>query len=75
MGLARDEASRLHHEYIGTEHILLGIASESVGVAAEALKSFGITLDQVRSGVESLIGRPSMPLTIWRDGMPDHHLL
>ena len=56
MGLARDEASRLHHEYIGTEHILLGIAGQSEGVAAESLKSFGVTLDRIRSGVEGIIG-------------------
>jgi ATP-dependent Clp protease ATP-binding subunit ClpC len=56
LGLARDEASRLHHEYIGTEHILLGIASETAGFASEALSSFGITLDRVRSCVETIIG-------------------
>lgn len=56
MGLARDEASRLQHEYIGTEHILLGIACEPVGLAADVLKSFGITPDRVRSGVEDIIG-------------------
>jgi ATP-dependent Clp protease ATP-binding subunit ClpC len=56
LGLARDEASRLNHEYVGTEHILLGIASESAGVAFEALSSFGVTLDRVRSGVETIIG-------------------
>jgi ATP-dependent Clp protease ATP-binding subunit ClpC len=56
LGLARDGASRLHHEYIGTEHILLGIASESAGVASESLSSFGVTLDRVRSGVETIIG-------------------
>lgn len=56
MGLARDEESRLRHEYIVTEHILLGITSESAGIAADALGSFGITLDQVRSGVENIIG-------------------
>jgi ATP-dependent Clp protease ATP-binding subunit ClpC len=54
--LAVDEASRLHHEYIGTEHILLGIASEGNGVAFNVLKSFGITLDEVRSGVETIVG-------------------
>ena len=56
LGLARDEALRLHHEYVGTEHILLGIASVSRGIASEALSSFGVTLDRVRSGVESIIG-------------------
>jgi ATP-dependent Clp protease ATP-binding subunit ClpC len=56
LGLARDEASRLQHEYIGTEHILLGIAVESAGVASEALSSFGVTLERVRSGVETIVG-------------------
>jgi ATP-dependent Clp protease ATP-binding subunit ClpC len=56
MGLARDEALRLRHEYIGTEHILLGIVRESAGVSADALGSFIITLDRVRSGVETMIG-------------------
>lgn len=54
--LARDEALRLNHEYIGTEHILLGIVSESVGVASDVLGAFGVTLDRVRSGVESIVG-------------------
>ena len=54
--LARDEALRLNHEYLGTEHILLGIVSESVGVASDVLGAFGVTLDRVRSGVESIVG-------------------
>jgi ATP-dependent Clp protease ATP-binding subunit ClpC len=56
MRSARDEASRLQHEYIGTEHILLGIASETEGIAAEALASSGVTLDRIRSAVEAMIG-------------------
>ncbi len=56
MGLARDEALRLRHEYIGTEHVLLGIISEAADVTTGALGSFGITLDRVRSGVETMIG-------------------
>ena len=56
MGLASDEAMRLRQEYLGTEHILLGITGETAGVATDTLKSFGITRDQVRSGVEKLIG-------------------
>jgi ATP-dependent Clp protease ATP-binding subunit ClpC len=56
MGLARDEALRLHHEYVGTEHVLLGIVSESADVTAGALGSFSITLDRARSGVETMIG-------------------
>jgi ATP-dependent Clp protease ATP-binding subunit ClpC len=56
LGLARDEASRLHHEYIGTEHILLGIASESAGITSEALSSLGVTRDGIRSAVQSIVG-------------------
>ena len=56
MGSGRDEASRLHHEYLGTEHLLLGIAAESDGVAGDVLKSLGITLERVRSGVEQIVG-------------------
>jgi len=47
--LAIDEARRLSHNYIGTEHLLLGLLSEGEGVAAGALKSFGITLEQART--------------------------
>ncbi len=55
--LAQEEASRLDHNYIGTEHILLGLICEGEGVAAEALKSLGIGLDPVRQQVEEIIGR------------------
>jgi predicted HAD superfamily Cof-like phosphohydrolase len=55
--LAQEEASRLDHNYIGTEHILLGLIHEGKGVAAEALKSLGISLDPVRQQVEEIIGR------------------
>jgi Clp amino terminal domain, pathogenicity island component len=56
MGLARDEALNLRHEYIGTEHVLLGIVSDSADVTAGALGSFNITLARARSGVETMIG-------------------
>jgi Clp amino terminal domain, pathogenicity island component len=55
--LAQEEARRLDHNYIGTEHILLGIIHEGEGVAAEALESLGISLDAVRQQVEEIIGR------------------
>jgi len=55
--LAQEEARRLDHNYIGTEHILLGLIREGEGVAAEALKSLGIRLDPVRQQVEEIIGR------------------
>ena len=55
--LAQEEASRLDHNYIGTEHILLGLIHEGEGVAANALKALGISLDPVRQQVEEIIGR------------------
>jgi hypothetical protein len=55
--LAQDEARRLDHTWIGTEHLLLGLILEGEGVAAKALKSLGISLDSVRQQVEEIIGR------------------
>jgi hypothetical protein len=55
--LAQEEARRLDHNYIGTEHILLGLIHEGEGVAAKALESLGISLDAVRQQVEEIIGQ------------------
>jgi len=55
--LAQEEAQRLNHNYIGTEHILLGLLREGDGVAARVLNNFGIELDRVSSHVESAVGR------------------
>jgi len=55
--LAQEEARILNHNYIGTEHILLGMIHEGEGVAASALESLGISLTAVRSQVEEIIGR------------------
>jgi ATP-dependent Clp protease ATP-binding subunit ClpC len=57
--LAQEEARLLNHNYIGTEHILLGLISEGEGVAAKALESLGVSLDSVRSQVEEIIGTGS----------------
>jgi ATP-dependent Clp protease ATP-binding subunit ClpC len=54
--LAQDEASRFNHNYIGTEHLLLGLLKEGEGVAARALGSLGVTLDEARGQVESIVG-------------------
>ena len=54
---AQDEAKALNHNYIGTEHLLLGLVSEGEGVAAKALTSLGISLEAVRAQVEEIIGR------------------
>lgn len=54
--LAQEEAKRLQHNYIGTEHLLLGLASENKGIAAWALKIHGGSLAKLRSSVEFIIG-------------------
>ncbi|WP_299038182.1 ATP-dependent Clp protease ATP-binding subunit [uncultured Pseudokineococcus sp.] len=55
--LAQEEARMLNHNYIGTEHILLGLIHEGEGVAAKALESLGISLDSVREQVQEIIGQ------------------
>ncbi len=57
MLLAEEEARRLNHDHVGTEHILLGLVLEGEGVAARALESLGISLQAVREQVEESIGR------------------
>ncbi|MDK4246632.1 ATP-dependent Clp protease ATP-binding subunit [Corynebacterium accolens] len=61
--LAQEEARMLNHNYIGTEHILLGLIHEGEGVAAKALESMGISLEDVRREVEEIIGQGSQPHT------------
>ncbi len=56
---AREEATRLHHDYLGTEHLLLGIVREGEGVAATVLRELAIDLDTVREMVESHVARGS----------------
>jgi ATP-dependent Clp protease ATP-binding subunit ClpC len=55
--LAQEEARMLNHNYIGTEHLLLGLIHEGEGVAAKALESMNISLEAVRSQVEDIIGQ------------------
>jgi ATP-dependent Clp protease ATP-binding subunit ClpA len=55
--LAQDEARMLNHNYIGTEHILLGLIHEADGVAARALEELGVRLEAVRREVEDIIGQ------------------
>lgn len=57
MSYAQEEAQRFQHNYIGTEHLLLGLIREGEGVAAKVLHSLGVELDKVRSGVEFIISR------------------
>lgn len=56
IGLAQEEARRLKHNYIGTEHILLGLLSEGEGVAAKALLNLGVELGKLRQKIESVVG-------------------
>jgi ATP-dependent Clp protease ATP-binding subunit ClpC len=57
LSLAQEEAQRFHHNYIGTEHLLLGMVREGEGVAAKVLASSGFELTKTRSAVEAIIGR------------------
>jgi ATP-dependent Clp protease ATP-binding subunit ClpC len=60
--LAQQEARELNHNWVGTEHILLGLLHEGEGLAARALTAMGISLDAMREGVEDIIGRGTEPL-------------
>ena len=55
MGFARREAQRFHHEYIGTEHILLGLIQEGQGVAANVLKSMAVDLEKISREIEKIV--------------------
>src|SRR5580765_7001414 len=57
LSLAQDEAQRFNHNYIGTEHLLLGLVREGDGVAAKVLANLGVELHKVRSAVEFIIGK------------------
>ncbi len=64
MYLAREEAARLQHDYIGTEHLLLGLIREGEGIAANVLSNLGLDLDVIRQAVESMVASPGGTLTI-----------
>jgi ATP-dependent Clp protease ATP-binding subunit ClpA len=55
--LAQEEARLLNHDYVGTEHLLLGLIHEQQGVAAKALESLGVSLEAVQAQVEEIIGQ------------------
>ncbi|MGQ9602969.1 MAG: ATP-dependent Clp protease ATP-binding subunit [bacterium] len=64
MFLAREEAARLHHDYIGTEHLLLGIIREGEGLAATILTNLGLDLDMLRRTIESMVPASSGSVSI-----------
>ncbi|MHB1505260.1 MAG: ATP-dependent Clp protease ATP-binding subunit [Sulfobacillus sp.] len=59
--LAQEEAKRLQYNFVGTEHLLLGLLSAGDGLAVKVLSGMGVTLDRVRAEVEKVIGRGSTP--------------
>jgi len=61
LSLAQEEARRLNHGYIGTEHLLLGLLREEDGIAARVLTDLGLSVSQVRRGVERVVGRGDKP--------------
>ncbi|MDI3270312.1 MAG: Clp protease N-terminal domain-containing protein, partial [Bacillota bacterium] len=61
--LAQEEARRLNYNYVGTEHLLLGLIREGSGIAARALQNLGIDLQKVREEVEKMVGRGNQPVT------------
>ena len=64
MGLALQEAQRLGHDYIGTEHVLLGLIEERSGVAADVLKILDVDLKNIRQEVEKLVSRGTTTVTM-----------
>jgi ATP-dependent Clp protease ATP-binding subunit ClpC len=62
--LARDEAGRLQHDYIGTEHLLLGIIREGEGIAANVLRRLGIDFEKIQAAIEETVSPQSGPVTI-----------
>jgi ATP-dependent Clp protease ATP-binding subunit ClpC len=62
--LAREEAARLQHDYIGTEHLLLGVIREGEGIAATVLNNLGVDLDHIRQAVENMVSASGGTMTI-----------
>ena len=61
---AREEAIRLNHDYIGSEHLLLGLIREGEGVAIEILKNLGCDLDEIKRAVEDMVKSTGDTMTI-----------
>ena len=70
LSLAREEALSFNHQFIGTEHLLLGLLREQEGLAALALQKLGVALDPVRAAVEEKIGRGDQPVEEEIDYVP-----
>src|SRR5215469_5674731 len=68
--LAREEADRLHHNYLGTEHVLLGIIKLGQGVAHNVSQGLGLNLDNIRKEVERQVGTGTIPADKLSDPIP-----
>jgi ATP-dependent Clp protease ATP-binding subunit ClpC len=62
--LARDEAGRMQHDYIGTEHLLLGIIREGEGIASRVLQRLGVDFTQIQQSIEEIVSTQSGTITI-----------
>ena len=65
LAMAREEAARLHHEYVGTEHILLGLIREGEGVAATVLQNLNVDLDEVPQRIEAIVKKGGAAQSSW----------
>jgi len=74
LALARKEADRFHHNYVGTEHILLGLIKLGQGVAVSVLQKMGLDLETVRAAVEKQVGR-FLPYTMSHGRQPPTWML
>ena len=63
LSLAQEEAQRFNHNYIGTEHVLLGLARDTEGVAAKVLANHNVELSKIRSAVDFIIARGDRPIS------------
>ena len=77
LAMAREEAARLHHEYVGTEHILLALVREGEGVAAAVLQNLSVDLDEIQQKIEDTVKKgkasqttgPDLPYTTSSPGV------
>src|SRR5438094_2918144 len=67
LAMAREEAARLHHEYVGTEHILLGLIREGEGVAATVLQNLSVELDEIQQKIEETVKKEKAPKRLGPD--------
>lgn len=67
LAMAREEAARLRHEYVGTEHILLGVLHEGEGVAATVLQNLGANLDEIELAIDGIVKRGQSSMSVGPD--------